>query len=263
MNKAFKIFKLFSVIFTVVFFVFIFPFFFKGVEEYDLIFQNFVKGYIKEFITIYFIWAVVTVLIIIIEKIIKKFYDFNFSLSLIIFPMLGISVGGALIFGSLSYLFFGFCGFTQNQIGVDFSEINFQKSKYENIISENRYKLSEQRRKLIDCEETFEDQKSLFNLVIEKKINDLKLNKFSGDVILKYPSGKTKVKGYLIDGEERERWFYYYDNGKVEKEYYYKKIIIGSKCCDGTTSNSVGRGSCSHHGGVCSIIYDFQKIKVK
>jgi len=25
----------------------------------------------------------------------------------------------------------------------------------------------------------------------------------------------------------------------------------GTKCCDGTTSSSTGRGTCSHHGGVC------------
>ncbi|WP_075342282.1 hypothetical protein [Tenacibaculum agarivorans] len=30
---------------------------------------------------------------------------------------------------------------------------------------------------------------------------------------------------------------------------YYKR----SRCCDGTTSSSTGRGSCSHHGGVCGI----------
>lgn len=27
-----------------------------------------------------------------------------------------------------------------------------------------------------------------------------------------------------------------------------------SKCCDGSTSDTVGRGACSHHGGVCGII---------
>ena len=30
---------------------------------------------------------------------------------------------------------------------------------------------------------------------------------------------------------------------------------VQSRCCDGSTSSSTGRGTCSHHGGVCDIEY--------
>ncbi len=33
------------------------------------------------------------------------------------------------------------------------------------------------------------------------------------------------------------------------------KYYPQSKCCDGTTSSSTGRGTCSHHGGVCGTEY--------
>ena len=46
-----------------------------------------------------------------------------------------------------------------------------------------------------------------------------------------------------------------------------RKHIIGylTKCCDGTTSSSSGRGACSHHGGVCGsqAIYDEGERKYK
>ena len=45
-----------------------------------------------------------------------------------------------------------------------------------------------------------------------------------------------------------------YANQLYEKINPVKKRIIGyvTLCCDGTTSNSRGRGACSRHGGVCN-----------
>jgi len=49
------------------------------------------------------------------------------------------------------------------------------------------------------------------------------------------------------------------DLGDKKSKYLYNRInpiIVSygsyySRCCDGTTSSSFGRGTCSHHGGVC------------
>ncbi len=47
--------------------------------------------------------------------------------------------------------------------------------------------------------------------------------------------------------------------GNKEACYEYRELIARtryyqiSRCCDGTSSNSVGRGACSHHNGVCRI----------
>jgi tetratricopeptide (TPR) repeat protein len=42
-----------------------------------------------------------------------------------------------------------------------------------------------------------------------------------------------------------------------------KKRISGvhSRCCDGTTSSSTGRGACSHHGGVCRTEYEYEEYR--
>lgn len=33
------------------------------------------------------------------------------------------------------------------------------------------------------------------------------------------------------------------------------RYTTSSECCDGSSSSSTGRGTCSHHGGVCSIVH--------
>lgn len=48
--------------------------------------------------------------------------------------------------------------------------------------------------------------------------------------------------------------------GSTEAEKSYNKfnplrkkvISYTTRCCDGTSSSSKGRGTCSHHGGVCN-----------
>jgi len=33
-------------------------------------------------------------------------------------------------------------------------------------------------------------------------------------------------------------------------------VRVGAICCDGTRSYAIGRGACSHHGGVCQWLYE-------
>lgn len=44
-------------------------------------------------------------------------------------------------------------------------------------------------------------------------------------------------------------------SGLIEKKLKYYYEISGSRCADGSTSGSVGRGTCSWHGGVISALY--------
>ena len=59
---------------------------------------------------------------------------------------------------------------------------------------------------------------------------------------------KTKAKVYFKKSAElgNKEACNHYRELTARTKYYTR-----SKCCDGTTSSSVGRGTCSHHGGVC------------
>lgn len=62
-------------------------------------------------------------------------------------------------------------------------------------------------------------------------------------------SGKLKVEGYFEKGEEVGIWKEYDDKGNP-KYYEYLKKKIGAICNDGSSTSSVGHGTCSRHGGV-------------
>jgi len=63
---------------------------------------------------------------------------------------------------------------------------------------------------------------------------------------------KTYAKKYFkiaADGGDKEACSHLRE--LTAKTRYYTQ----TKCCDGTTSSSTGRGTCSHHGGVCGTTY--------
>lgn len=61
---------------------------------------------------------------------------------------------------------------------------------------------------------------------------------------------RSQARGYFKDAAERGH--------KGACENYREltartKYYTRSRCCDGTSSSSTGRGTCSHHGGVCRV----------
>lgn len=85
-------------------------------------------------------------------------------------------------------------------------------------------------------------------------------NHLTGVIKVEYPNGQLYANGQFEKGEESGTWKFYHSNGQLSRKYHYKNNICGSQCCDGTTSSSVGRGTCSWHGGVCGLRYCKDKI---
>lgn len=107
---------------------------------------------------------------------------------------------------------------------------------------------------------------NLYNINYVSKIyNNLKLGylerqKFSGTFKDYYLNGKIKVIGEFKEGKQRGKWTYYNIDGTNSK-YEWIKYRVGAICCDGSRSYSTGRGTCSHHNGVCTWLYDYKKEK--
>lgn len=55
------------------------------------------------------------------------------------------------------------------------------------------------------------------------------------------------LKPLIADGNTQAQLLYDKINPVRQRVAYYV-----TRCCDGTTSSSTGRGTCSHHGGVCN-----------
>jgi|LakMenEpi03Aug12_release.lakeMendotaPanAssembly.Ray.scaffolds.fasta_scaffold918895_1 hypothetical protein len=108
-------------------------------------------------------------------------------------------------------------------------------------------------------ENRFNDEKAITEQYVQLKMNGLVGRKYSGKVSFLYPKGNLYVQGTLVNGNERGRWEYYNIDKSVNVIYDYPLVCVGSQCCDGTTSSSVGRGTCSWHGGVCAILYEYRK----
>lgn len=75
-------------------------------------------------------------------------------------------------------------------------------------------------------------------------------------------TGKLKEEGKFVKGEEIGIWKEYDENGK-ERHYEYVKNRIGAICKDGSSTERVGHGACSRHGGVEKWIYEYVKTLVK
>jgi hypothetical protein len=104
------------------------------------------------------------------------------------------------------------------------------------------------------------DPKFISKRYADFKLNSLMNSGYSGPYKVDYIDGSLKIVGQLIDGKERGTWIYYFGNGTIEK-YQWELVRVGATCCDGTSSNATGRGACSWHGGVCTWLYDYIRIK--
>lgn len=83
----------------------------------------------------------------------------------------------------------------------------------------------------------------------EKSDNDLETAAMLGDLCLEAKNKSKAKKYYKIAAElgDKRSCQEYRELTAVTK---YKRF---SRCCDGSISYSTGRGTCSHHGGVCRI----------
>lgn len=106
--------------------------------------------------------------------------------------------------------------------------------------------------------ERFNDEQEITEQFTRLKLKRFKENKFSGSISFTYPSGTPYLTGSLVQGKERGLWAYYKQDQSISLMYDHPLVCVGSQCCDGSFSSSLGRGTCSWHGGVCAILYKHQ-----
>jgi hypothetical protein len=119
--------------------------------------------------------------------------------------------------------------------------------------------LKEAEKEISFLENRFNDESAIAEQFALLEMNRLKTRKFSGKISHFYPNGNKYIQGTLVNGDERGRWEYYNIDKSINVIYDYPLVCVGSQCCDGTTSSSVGRGTCSWHGGVCATLYEYRK----
>jgi hypothetical protein len=119
--------------------------------------------------------------------------------------------------------------------------------------------IKEARNEIMYLENRFNDESAITEQYSLLKINRLVEQKHSGKISYSYPNGNVYVQGTLNNGNERGLWEYYNIDKSINVIYDYPLVCVGSQCCDGTTSSSVGRGTCSWHGGVCATLYEYRK----
>lgn len=119
--------------------------------------------------------------------------------------------------------------------------------------------IKDSKNEIIYLENKFNDESAITEQYSLLKIKKLVKRKYSGKISYLYPSGHLYVQGTLNNGNERGLWEYYNLDKSINVIYDYPLVCVGSQCCDGTTSSSVGKGTCSWHGGVCANLYEYRK----
>lgn len=105
----------------------------------------------------------------------------------------------------------------------------------------------------------FNDESEVTKQYVRFKLTYLKDNKHNGSISFIYPNGNAYIQGFLNQGEERGKWEFFNMDRSIDQIYDHPLVCVGSKCCDGTTSYSTGRGTCSWHGGVCATLFEYKK----
>lgn len=141
------------------------------------------------------------------------------------------------------------------------SQLRFSQSriyKLESKIADLENAVTNAKRNDSVISQFFNEHLKLFHSQFNYRLKELKRSEYSGLVELKYPNGKIYKRGYLLKGNEINRWQVFNPFGELLKEYLYVKYRVGADCCDGTISRATGQGACSWHGGVCAWRYEYR-----
>jgi hypothetical protein len=108
----------------------------------------------------------------------------------------------------------------------------------------------------------FNDSELISSLYLEKRLIHLRDIGYTGTFQYTSTNDGQKISGYFLNGNERGTWTYINSNGEAEK-YVWKEVRVGAQCCDGTYSSATGQGACSWHGGGCTWLVDYIKLKAE